>query len=167
MGLLIKTSHPTVTRQKSAAEPAFFATSRFHPTNSPFSSHYNIMLRTPLSTISGNRRPNTELTPYQRGIIVGAQALGHTPVAIGKALNLPRTTVETTIRKEPERNNGETKSRSGRPRQLSLRDQRYIIRFARINPRITYKQLRQEAGVICSKSTLYRTLNVREVPVVV
>ena len=30
----------------------------------------------PLREISGNARRNTELTPYQRGIIVGARAEG-------------------------------------------------------------------------------------------
>lgn len=57
------------------------------------------MSRTPLSTITGNHLPTTELAPYQRGMIVGAQAFGHTPAAIAKALNLLKSTVQVTIKK--------------------------------------------------------------------
>ncbi len=46
------------------------------------------MPRAPLSPISGNRPRKSELKPYERGTIVGAQALGHTPTEIVKALNL-------------------------------------------------------------------------------
>ena len=51
-----------------------------------------------------------------------------------------------------------TKSRSGRPGVLSDCDRRQIIKYARINPRLTYTQLGTEARVLCGQSTLYRTL---------
>lgn len=127
------------------------------PTHS-FTSSYFTMPRTPLGPISGNRTDKTELTPHQRGMIVGAKALGHTPTEIGKALNFTKQTVQYTLQKQSERKNGVSKSRSGRPEVLSDRDRRYIIKHARLNPRITYAQLKIEAGVTCSKATLYRTL---------
>ena len=116
------------------------------------------MPRTPLASISGNKPRNTKLNQCQRGMIIGAQALGHAPAEIAKTLNVPRTTVIYTLQKHSERNNEKSKSRSGRPGIFSDRDRRRIIKFARINPRITYAQLRTEAGVQCSRSTLYRTL---------
>ena len=47
------------------------------------------MLSASLGTISGNRRRNTELNPCQKGMILGAQALGHKSLEIAKALNVP------------------------------------------------------------------------------
>ena len=91
-------------------------------------------------------------------MIIGAQALGHAPAETAKILNVPRTTVYYTLQKHPERNNEKSKSRSGRPGIFSDRDRRRTIKFAQINPRITYAQLRTEAGVQCSRYTLYRTL---------
>ena len=91
-------------------------------------------------------------------MIIGAQALGHAPAEIAKTLNVPRTTVIYTLQKHPERNNEKSKSRSGRPGIFSDRDRRRTIKFARINPRITYTQLRTEVRMQCSRSTLYRTL---------
>ena len=116
------------------------------------------MPRSPLTPISGNRLRKSELTPYEHGMIIGAQALGHTPTEIGKALNFTKSTVQTTIKKQSERNNGVSKSRSARPEVLSDRDRRYIIRHARANPRLTYAKLQLEAGVTCSKATIYHTL---------
>ena len=116
------------------------------------------MLRASLTPISGNRPRNTDLTPYQRGIIVGAQALGYTPTENGKTLNFTKSTVQSTIPKHSIRNDGVSKSRSGRPKVLSESDRRYIIKHTRINPRITYAQIKLEVGLGCSRTTIYRAL---------
>ena len=50
------------------------------------------MPRASLTPISSNRPHKSELTSYERGMIVGAQALGHTPTEIGKALNFTKST---------------------------------------------------------------------------
>ena len=126
--------------------------------NPPSSIHYPVMPRTPLATISSNRRRNTQLSPYERGLLVGASALGATAVEVEKVSGVPESIVRTTLSRASERHNGETKPRSGRPGRLSIRDQRHIIRIARVQPTITYKNLQKEAGVVCSRSTLYRCL---------
>lgn len=118
------------------------------------------MQRAPLSTISGNRVRNTELNPCQRGMIMGARALGATEREIERVLNLSRTTIQYTIMKHSHRDNGKSNSRSGRPSKLSDRAKRYIINSARANPKITYEKLRSDAGVECSRTTIYRTLKV-------
>ena len=69
-----------------------------------------------------------------------------------------RYTVIYTLIKHTERNYEKFKSRSGRPGIFSNRDRRRIIKFTRINQRITYAQLRTEVEVKCSRSTLYWTL---------
>ena len=68
------------------------------------------MPHAPLTPISGNQPRKSELTPYERGMIMGAQALGHTPTEIGKALYFTKSTVQTTIQRQSERNNGVSKS---------------------------------------------------------
>jgi hypothetical protein len=40
------------------------------------------MLRTPLGPRSGNERRGPELTPYQRGLIVGAASSGAKPAQL-------------------------------------------------------------------------------------
>ena len=50
------------------------------------------MPRTPLASISGNKPRYIELNQCQRGMIIGAQALGHAPAEIAKTSNVPRTT---------------------------------------------------------------------------
>lgn len=116
------------------------------------------MQRPQLIEITGNRVHNTELSPYQRGMIMGAKVLRHSQGEIERAFNFPKTTVQYTIKRHEERNNGDSKSRSGRPNKLFDRDKRFIIRLTRKNPRLTYAQLLKEEGVICSQSILYRVL---------
>ena len=99
--------------------------------------HCFIMLHTSLGTISSNRRYNTELNPCQIGMILGGQALGHKSLEIAKVLNMPQTMVNYAIQKHVECPNGVTKSRSGQLGVLSNRDRRQIIKYARINLRLT------------------------------
>ena len=96
------------------------------------------MPRAPLTPISGNRPRKSELTPYERGMMVGAEALGHTPTEIGKALNSTKSTIPTTTQRRSERNNGLSKSWSRQPEVLSNHDRRYNIKHARANPWLTY-----------------------------
>ncbi len=116
------------------------------------------MLRTPLAQISGNHVRRTELTPYQRGVIIGAHSAGASPGRISKLSNLPDSTVRTTLKKAAEREDGQSRPRSGRPAMLSARDTRHLIRIARVNPRISYKELKIQAGLACSRTTIYRAL---------
>ena len=116
------------------------------------------MIRAPLASISGNRRRGPELTPYQRGIINGAYRSGATPTYIAHNENTPLSTIKWTISTTSQHPNGVSKTRSGRPTVVTDRARRHIIRLARTNPRITYKDLRDQCGVSYSKSTLYREL---------
>lgn len=55
------------------------------------------MQRTPLATISANHARYTELTPYQRGLLIGAAASGATPVAIEKTSGVRESTVRYVL----------------------------------------------------------------------
>ena len=116
------------------------------------------MLRTPLSSISGNRRRHTEYSPYQRDVIAGAIAHGAKPSQLTRQFEISRRTVRTIVSNVLVRHNGETKPRSGRPRKLSIRDERHILRIVRRDPKITYKNLIAKVGVDVSHDTVYRML---------
>lgn len=116
------------------------------------------MQRTPLASISGNRRRNHELSPFQRGFLVGQAAQGRSYYGIAKAANLHKNTVRNVIQNTSLQQNGESRARSGRPPIVTDRDRRHIIRIARVNPRATYQELKEKTGHNFSKSTAYRIL---------
>ena len=112
------------------------------------------MLRTPLGPHSGNSRRGPELTPYQRGKIIGAASLGRTPTQIAEVENWPISTIKSTIELDPERNDGQSKSRSGRPKLYNDRDERSILRQVRLFPKCTYADVRNACAITLCDSTL-------------
>jgi len=114
--------------------------------------------RTPLRPISGNIYRRKELTPYQRGQIVGYSLLSCSPTEISASLNIPESTVRDTLKKAPERHDGESSSRIGRPKLYSERDERQILRTVRLNPHLTYRQLQNQLPIKLSHDTIYRIL---------
>lgn len=116
------------------------------------------MPRTPLKPISGNSSRRKELTPYERGLIVGRSSGGASTAEIRKEFLVPESTIRSTISQAPHLDHGVSKPRSGRPRACSVRRQRHIIRAARAKPEITYQELIEQTGANCSKSTVYRIL---------
>jgi hypothetical protein len=77
-----------------------------------------MLFRTPLGIllINGNRQYNKELTPYERGKIVGACNAGATFAFAADLVECDPTTARSTLLLDPERLNGHTKPRKGRPR---------------------------------------------------
>lgn len=119
---------------------------------------HHIMLRTPLASISGNRPKGPDLQPYERGFLLGLSAGGSTPSKIFHTYRVPESTTRSTIALASQRVNQVSQPRIGRPNILSIRDHRHLIRTARINPRIKYRELLKKTGLSCSKSTVYRAL---------
>ena len=117
------------------------------------------MPRKPLGLISPNIIRRKELTPYRRGIIGGRAAAGLIVVKIARELDLPRRIVRSIIERGAEHDKGTTKPRSGRPKLYNARDERTIIRLARVNPKQTYVELIEKSGVGCSKKIIYRILS--------
>ena len=116
------------------------------------------MPREPLQSISSNIVHHKELNEYTRGKIIGARNAGMRPAHIATQLNLPPTTIHTTLRRDEQRDNGQSDSRSGRPRATDDRDERTLLRLIRIDPKITYEDLIEKSGVQCSQKTVYRLL---------
>ena len=111
--------------------------------------------RRPLGPINGNSI-RKELTPYKRGQITGGVESGQTPAEIARALNIPDATVRSTISRDPLRNEGHSRPRSGRPKKYSDRDELPILRFVRNNPKATYEGIRQVNSIELSHTTLKR-----------
>ena len=108
--------------------------------------------------ISGNRRKTEELSPEHRAALIGGLSAGQSPTAIAKAFKISRTTVYRTIKRFQERNDLRSKPRTGRPRSLSTREERYIARIARRFPRISWRALVHMDSVNVSRSTIRRIL---------
>jgi hypothetical protein len=112
------------------------------------------MLRTPLGPRSRNARRGPELTPYQRGLIVGAASLGKKPTRIARQYKLPLETVKSTLRLNLVRNEGQLKPRSGRPKAYSDRGERKILQQVQLHPKCTYVDVRKACVVTLCNSTL-------------
>jgi transposase len=112
------------------------------------------MLRTPLGPRSGNSRGGPELTPYARGKIIGAAESGKSPSCIATSQKLSRSTIYHTIYADPERNEGQSKPRSGRPKLYTDRDERRILRQVRLYPKCTYADVRRACAVTLCDTTL-------------
>ena len=151
--------HPyTATGQKF---PRFRKKSRFSRRAGLNSSTFNphkTMPRTPLGPISGNRPKGPDLTPYQRGIIMGQLGTGVSPWYIQKHFKIPESTVRYTRDLDLQRYQGQSIPREGRPKILSERDRRKLIRIVRREPKTTYRALKLQAGLTCCQKTLYREL---------
>jgi transposase len=114
--------------------------------------------RTPLGVIDSNIKKRKELSPYSRGKVIGARLIGGTLGQIANALNLPKSTVQTTLFLDQLRNHGQSLPRNGAPRAYTDRDERKILRYVRNNPKTKYAKVKEECGVIISTRTIKRIL---------
>ena len=130
---------------------------KLHPTTSS-SNHYNIMPRTPLGPISGNRRRGPDLSPFIRGGIIAAYRYSGGPTQITANKKLPINTVKKVLQNLNSTLTGVSKRRTGQPSIVDEHDKRYIIHTVRIQPHLTYKALKEATGHNFSKSTAYRIL---------
>jgi hypothetical protein len=84
--------------------------------------------RTPLQAIDGNRRfRGPDLSPYERGRIIGARFAGLLPYKIELQYKHSRGAVQGTLALEILRLNGASMPRPGRPKIYNERDTRSIL----------------------------------------
>jgi transposase len=88
--------------------------------------------RTPLAPITPNRPAGFQLTPYERAKLIGRREAGQSLDQIAKETRTPKSTVKSTIDKAEYRYEGESQPRSGRPVEYTERDERILLRFARL-----------------------------------
>src|SRR5436190_24183846 len=114
--------------------------------------------RTPLAPLDLNRIKNKELSPYLRGSIQTWAAIGLGTAEIARKTFLTPETVKSTLSRNPQRHEGITLSRSGRPSKLSRRDRRTLLRYVRKNPKLIYEQVLADLGLPVCLKTVYRIL---------
>ncbi|KAI4879086.1 hypothetical protein NFI96_001424 [Prochilodus magdalenae] len=102
-----------------------------------------------------------ELSEDTRNRIVDLHQAGKTESAIGKQLDVKKSTVGAIIRKWKTYKTTTNLPRSGAPRKISARGVKMITRTVRKNPRTTRGDLvndLQEAGTNVTKATISNTL---------
>jgi len=117
-----------------------------------------MQLRTPLTPISHNRRRGEELSPQHRAQIYGAARCGVAVGQIAKLESLSKSTVKKVIQRVNYNHTTTSVPRSGRPKKWSAYDERCIVRAARKQRKISYKELQRDLCLGLSKDTLYRIL---------
>ena len=84
--------------------------------------------RTPLCDTDGNRRyRGSELSPYQRGLIVGAHRASNSPKEIKDELGYSRGAIRRTLESIHIRDEGHTLPRSGTPLKYTSRACRRML----------------------------------------
>uniref|UniRef100_A0A8C8EI81 Transposase Tc1-like domain-containing protein n=1 Tax=Oncorhynchus tshawytscha TaxID=74940 RepID=A0A8C8EI81_ONCTS len=102
-----------------------------------------------------------EIRQDLRKIIVDLHKSGSSLGAISKCLKVPRSSVQTIVRKYQHHGTTQPSYCSGRRCVLSPRDERTLVRKVQINPRTTAKDLLkrlEEMGTKVSISTVKRVL---------
>ena len=95
--------------------------------------------RTPLRPISGNTRVlGSELSTYERGLILGAWVTGLSPREIKLHMNYSKGAVRNAIALHILNTNGNSLPRPGRPRLYNDRDCRIILRNLRQHPKLNF-----------------------------
>src|SRR5579859_6691344 len=104
-----------------------------------------------------------ELTPFERGKIIGLSKGGHSVRDISKILNQPKSTVQDVITKYKKENKTDAAPRSGRPAALSDRDKRQLKRIVQQNRKQAVEEITEQYNQglntsLCSR-TIQRTLH--------
>ena len=112
--------------------------------------------------ISGNRKPNQELSEAQRAGIIGQKQAGDSTKKIATEYGIHRNTVSQTLKRFRDHKTPSSLPRSGRPEKLSRSAKQRLFRAARKSPRIQYAALRSHApGNKVCRRTIYSILKKR------
>jgi transposase len=114
--------------------------------------------RRALTSISPNITSRKQLIIYKQGQIIGAYQAGLICTQIAKQFDTPRSTIRDTINYAPNRPIEAVENRSGRPKSTTERDERFLLRYIRLHPKATYKQLRRDTGFDYSDRVLRRII---------
>ena len=90
------------------------------------------------------------LNSTEKGIITRLKCEGNSNRNIAKTIGRSRTIVDNFIK-------GNQKKKIGRPKKLSEREKRSILRVAS-NAALSYNQIKSKSGVNCNRSTVRRII---------
>jgi hypothetical protein len=109
--------------------------------------------RTPFCDIDSNRRyKGPELSPYQKGQIIGARKAGSSPKEIEGELGHSREAVRKTLESIHIRDKGYTLPRSGTPLKYTSRARRRMLQCLWSHPKMSYEKRREATGLKMSDS---------------
>jgi hypothetical protein len=104
--------------------------------------------RTPLCDIDGNRRyRGPELSPYQRGQIVGVCKVGSSPKEIKDELGHSREAIRRTLESIHIRDKGHTLPRSGTPLKYTSQARQHMLQCLRSHPKMSYEKRQETTGL--------------------
>jgi transposase len=109
-----------------------------------------------LQEIDANPRIRKELKPILRAQIVGAAVCGVGIRETARRLKIPPATVQTTLRRDTQRQDHQSSPRTGAPHKTSARERATIIAYVRANPKHTYAQIRENVAPTLSSKTISR-----------
>ena len=106
-------------------------------------------------TPSGARK---DLTSVECAAIVAAREAGRLPAELALEFDCDRRTISRTVKRWKDHRILGARPQSGRPKKLTLQEERYVPQIVKRNPRIAWKALVAESPVAISVSTLRRAL---------
>jgi transposase len=86
----------------------------------------------------------TELSEFERGEIIGLRKANFSYMEIANILNRSKRAVENTVNDYFLKNKTTAALRSGRPKKLSSRDERQLIKSVRKDPKTTACKLTKQ-----------------------
>jgi transposase len=119
-------------------------------------------IRSARAPVRPPRHRNQELDPYTRTRICELKnTAGWSYKQIQQEYpTIPKSTIQSTIRREAQRVDNHSIARSGRPRKLSEEDRDRILEAIHGNPRITREDLLATVDYKVKKDSIRRLLNV-------
>ena len=129
---------------------------KFIATFNSLPDHFKML--DPYTEITGTRKRNENLSPEVRAAIWASVEAGEKKTDIARRFNVDRSTVDRTMKRFSERHDFKSRPRSGGPRSLSDRGERYLVQLARRFPNVTWKTLLQLEGNSVSESTARKIL---------
>lgn len=100
-----------------------------------------------------------ELTRYQKGQIDVYRSQGASYSQIEHALQIPRSTIYSYVRRSEKLESIENKTRPGRPKKSTERDDRFLVRKALTDTKMPLRELKWTANSDLSISSMKRRLS--------
>jgi hypothetical protein len=114
--------------------------------------------RTPLGPRTANREGHKDISLYTRGIALGMALIGAKNKAIQIDLDMPCGALRSTLDFADVRPHGILIQKPGRPTTYSEADERNLLRYVRLNPKDTYKEVRVACRLSIKRDTIKRIL---------